>query len=1360
MWLTDSAQLQKKSSPFAVNASGAGWNGTGNYPSAMYGRSFIRVNMLNAGGQWATSGSTLSADYTQSASNEWARFTMDDNALGGSLKSFVQFLATPAQMEWQALENANSADYIGFDSQRKTMSNESYLRNGEKSFSGTTFTSNYFGASANAEDKSGYSDWKDDYVWLPSMVEIGRQAASAPTGSVWQCTATQRASSTTNFVRSMTYDQPYRTFLVRADGSIWYPQTTAESHSIRPCIHLNLSSIGLSPQGDTDIESVYDGTVKSISDFSPAPGWASLIEGTDYVITPKFSGEMKNVGEYTYTVEIKNTTDYWWLDAVDPQTDTKRDFTFTIKRKGVTVPTIPDNEETYNGAAYDFYCNSYNATLMDMTYPNTVKYNTNGNKELCVTNAGTYNIQFTLKDTANYGWGADGSTDVTTKSVPIIIKKKDISNSITPTAAGSDNLEWKKKEAGSITLNVATYNSENVSLYVYYVLQSNGVDYHSPAVTGHVLDVSKIAKTGTFTLCAKLIEEGEDDYVAGNANYEISANNGIWKMSAPFKILASGIDADDLTWQYKMTGQALPNDLIDVDGSQIKLQYGANINYSISAIGNADMEVYTGYNGDGFVDGYKTVDSNGNIVAGGNCGAVGTYKTYVAIKITNTTEYAFDSEHILDGNSQYGWLSFEWTISPRELDFKDAEWEYSVDSGSTWKSFMKNGVQITPEYTGFYITVRISPDYIKSLGLNPDDANEIQLTYTGSYMKKDKGNFNANVGIEINHANYITPETVDGSDYSVSFAWSITNKNIQIKNWNGSQTLVLDNGQAFAIPAIQTSDGGNYSSYLVYTYECVIDGQPQKVSDLGGLKTLLESANVGDTASLEIKATVAIKSTLADEYSLAGNNTFTFELGDSKDVIEIWLEYEQCEYGNVIFKLNASDELYLQYIHVTLSSVLLSNSIECEASNTSALLEYLVKTGDYYLTFELQNEQYSEVFVLSTTTLTFTITPKQVYVPTVNREIVFTGANINLMNYLEGFDPALMTLDPLEHRDAGTVYTATFTLIDQFNYVFVLKEDSSAEATKSTVKIVLTGYENSVSFANDEHTAAEMKWQINPFVLDGSYWSLNGKEGALFNMPTGFGELDLDVGYRYFDDAASSSPMDPVFKGGESYYVDVFLTGDDAKNFVFENGTTVSDKVVYSVPKNGAAAFFGSALGFVKSNWLWFVIGAAILLFLILLIIIIAAAKKKKKKKEEEKKEEAKAATAAAAGMPMAAMAGLAMADDGRAARAEAKAAKAKAEAQIEVERAKMQAEMAKMRAEAEAEKAKAQAQQQLEPRQPAQQPAPQVIMQQPAQQTQNNVDTSALAEIKAELAALRAAQSAQSVNAPAASPAPAPSAA
>ena len=46
--------------------------------------------------------------------------------------------------------------------------------------------------------------------------------------------------------------------------------------------------------------------------------------------------------------------------------------------------------------------------------------------------------------------------------------------------------------------------------------------------------------------------------------------------------------------------------------------------------------------------------------------------------------------------------------------------------------------------------------------------------------------------------------------------------------------------------------------------------------------------------------------------------------------------------------------------------------------------------------------------------------------------IVFTGENIKLENYLDGYDPALMTIDSLEKRDVGT-YTATITLKDRFN---------------------------------------------------------------------------------------------------------------------------------------------------------------------------------------------------------------------------------------------------------------------------------------------------------------------------------------
>ena len=1058
-------------------------------------------------------------------------------------------------------------------------------------------------------------------------------------------------------------------------------------------------------------------------------------------------------GVYTVTFALNSTALADGITWSDGSTDPKT-ITYTVTRKEYTVPTISDSDsgKIYRGTDYyfDLISNQFSTSTMEIARPSGITDDGNGvysdglvynaaNKQFSAVNAGSYDVIFKLKDTANTTWSVGNVTTSTDQTVTITINKKPLSFTYDTTDYG---MEWALGDAGTVTLIPTVCDGDTVGLSLSYI-DDAGTERTQAIVAGNSLDISKITGTGTYTLCARLITDKNDaNYCADNENYTIT--DEVYKLTDTITVKPAGVTAQSLSWKYRQTGEVAATKDLLVGGEQVELPFALGKEYFVTALGNDYMDIYTDYSDNsGFVNGFKTVDSEGNLMTG--CGAVGKYKTYVAIHITDPA-YAFE-DNLLGNDNQYGYLILEWEITPRELDFADAEWQYTTDGGQTWKNFADG----SPEYTSFLVQVRIDPEYIANLGLDPDDVNDIKLTYSGDVLKSAQSEegqyYTAIAEIEIFNDSFKTPVTADGSDYSIRFEWRITKKQIAIKNWNSSITVTMPDGRAFSVPAITTTDGKDYSQYIVYTYTATLkdeNGQDYLYTGTGeaALKKIGEQASVNN--EITVTATASIIATQKDSFELSGTPTKEFTMGSSKSIIEVELTYNNVEYGSVKFGITAMSGGidYMEYVQVTMSSAMMSEPVTVNGSNLSALMEYLVNAGEYNIVLEL-DEFVSGSYALSPTTLTFTIVPKQVYIPEVGREIIFTGENIKLTDYLDGYDPTLMTIDTLEKRDAGTVYTATITLKDQFNYVFVKKtagEPDTETATKATVKAVVTGYENSVEFANDEHTAALLKWQINPYVLDSSLWNLKGSEGAVLNLPAQFaamvadGTLDLSVGYRYYEDAAGGV-IDPVFKPGSTFYTDAFLEGADASNFVFENGTIVSDKVTYSVPKGGISAVMSNVKDFVTKTWLglpiwaWLLIG---LFLLILLIIIIAVACKRRKSKEE--RAEAKA-------------------------RKEEEKARREEERQLQREKLEAERELAKAKQEAELEKIRMQAgmgmvgagmasmamqqpvqQQQAPVQQPAQQQQ-QPVMAAPAQMTGDVA--MALAKIEAELVQLRANQNA-----------------
>ncbi|MDE6597962.1 MAG: hypothetical protein K2K60_04930 [Clostridia bacterium] len=770
----------------------------------------------------------------------------------------------------------------------------------------------------------------------------------------------------------------------------------------------------------------------------------------------------------------------------------------------------------------------------------------------------------------------------------------------------------------------------------------------------------------------------------------------------------------------------------------------------------------------------------------------GTHVTRIYVKIKDGSSYEFDtadkSTYTAD-SKKTAYVDFEWEIAKKVISFVDdggdsvVEWVYYTSKNNekpaadaTWTKYSDTN---KPSYTGKRIYVKVSDDYLKGLGISLDD---IEIEYEGDYgvnlptTANPKNTTTASATLSGESAKNYTLKTTDLPD----FEWEIGKTKVTVNGWNKyGQTLSDDDGHEFNLPGVKIVGDDETAKKLAelieYKYTYTIPGGETK-TDVDKDEMIADLFAIADENGqpISIKVTADLSDDAKKNYDIAfdgANSTYNSSIGDNKLKIYISLENATSVYGDVKFALNA---YYFINNDTTDSRQTYDNreylEVEIEAPNgdkntlkfteLANFGEYIKNAGEYKLTFKITNEDELEIYKLAKSSATFTVTPKPIAVPQITGDIIFNGVNIKLTDHLDANyklyldmvndegDPLIKWTAYTEERNVGDDYKATLTLTST-NYVWAYPENTQ-EPMKALARYTVV--DETLAVTGDD-VNANYTWEIKPFVLDGdNLWNLKGKDGASVNLPEWVTamiaeeKIDLSLEYGYRTDKAAIPEKTVDFKGGNSFWVEAYLGGADKDNFVFANGKTTSEMVEYTVPQSGAAAFFGSALNFVKNNWLWFVIGGAALLLLILLIIIIAVAKKKKKKKaaEEEakkEKEEAKAAAAAAAGMPMAAMAGMAMADDGRAARAEAEAAKAKA--QMEIERAKMEAEMAKMRAQMEAQQAQ------------QQQPAPQQVqqpVQQPAQQPQNNVDANVIAELKAELAALRASHAAPS---PSYSPAP-----
>lgn len=171
------------------------WAGryTINYPSAVYGASYIRCVTLNNGGTYfepssnphnpdAGSSSTRSA--SQTSGSAFARFTMPSvsNAL-------TDYIVKPTAVSWQRVQPSPSTAY-GNESWDVNANTGSYSKGGAGSFYEKVLQ-------GRSDLWSYYSAWKDDYIWLPSHFEVGTDSSSG----YWQLSQDQL----TNIVGSADY---------------------------------------------------------------------------------------------------------------------------------------------------------------------------------------------------------------------------------------------------------------------------------------------------------------------------------------------------------------------------------------------------------------------------------------------------------------------------------------------------------------------------------------------------------------------------------------------------------------------------------------------------------------------------------------------------------------------------------------------------------------------------------------------------------------------------------------------------------------------------------------------------------------------------------------------------------------------------------------------------------------------------------------------------------------------------------------------------------------------------------------------------------------------------------------------------
>ncbi|MDE5549177.1 MAG: hypothetical protein K2J13_02880, partial [Clostridia bacterium] len=444
LWLANSTQMTKYNTSSVTYDYGQ-WNlyntdGAGNYPANMYGRSMIRALTVNNGGTYYEDNKgTKSHSVTPTENNPYAIYTMEKTQIGKLKGSLYEFIEAPTNVQWQATLSSYDQGTYPYNA-----SNDSYIGDS----SSTHFNSTKY----NYWNYDGYSDWKDDRIWLPSMAETGY---SDSVSGLWNTNAFQRSDSGGDrnkdhytWMRTARYNGYFTVPILYADGTGYDGDHVSHDNSIRPAFHLNLSEVAKvatipTPQTKGDVKKYHasgntmfelDKVFEDVMDINITATGVKQPDGTVTAITNIPSYSVSNgvlsftpsdVGEYTVSVTPK--TGYCWSDG---STGTK---TYTYKLKYHVTPlelnVANPNNIVYNGADQYLPLRYYDENLVKVTINNTDQVeqdpnNSSGIYCIKVRDAKKYTAVIELIDKNLMEWTDNNGTG--NKSLSVTVNKKKV----------------------------------------------------------------------------------------------------------------------------------------------------------------------------------------------------------------------------------------------------------------------------------------------------------------------------------------------------------------------------------------------------------------------------------------------------------------------------------------------------------------------------------------------------------------------------------------------------------------------------------------------------------------------------------------------------------------------------------------------------------------------------------------------------------------------------------------------------------------------------------------------------------------------------------------------------------------------
>ncbi|MDE7208577.1 MAG: hypothetical protein K2O31_01710, partial [Clostridia bacterium] len=786
LWLESSTYTSKWS-----NITGSSFTTT--YPTSVYSSSLIRAKLLN-GKSFDNSGTRTSVKYVNTVnSSTLVPYTADPNypfkvfteTVAENPNSVINYLIQPKEVEYQHTQDHRKCGWTPTREPNEALD---------------TFSDGWNAAGTiGVQNSPVYSDWGNDYIWLPSITETGFTHNNASTEYIglWNTLPSTRISSADTALRTGDDNDGGWIWHMTADGRVYWGKTNEFTYTLRPALHLNLTKAEQDsirvlsvPDQLTSTYNTSEQTIVDADDIADKSWYDSALYGDTSKIKIEYldsKGTLlqgrtpKDADTYTVRYTLLDKANYAWLDS-SLTSDNVRTATFVIRKKQVEFPMFFNNESSkvYDGGSnITFTVANYDKDALKIEYNGS---EIPANNKVTATDFGDYQLDVSLRDSKNYVLNS------TATKMDFHVTKFEIEIKLSDITSGSSALTIISETDKNFNLEVAVgkgvhENSDNPITVPITIIANEVTGSLQPA------NVGKVTLTSSDTL--KTLTLSAADLV--NTSYTLSASTTNPNYAVNIKPTAT-LEVSDTSsgtavrWQLYADNVPVSGQYKNAEIGETSVTLSKNITYDGRQY-TFRVTCPTGYEMDNNfgVSGFEVIPTNtANSAVGKNAD---TYKTRISLKEIATgvkTEY-----------------EIIWEIEKAKFDLSAVKWKNNGKlqyAGDTVYAELEN------------LPTGLAATYSNNSGLSVGEDGTARVTFAltgdcvGNYEIPAQGG---------NGTNYI----FSGSgDFEWTKVWEVVKAEIKIgQDTDWTMVSHTDNdGNTYNIPALADKMAEGVVEYVYY----------------------------------------------------------------------------------------------------------------------------------------------------------------------------------------------------------------------------------------------------------------------------------------------------------------------------------------------------------------------------------------------------------------------------------------------------------------------------------------------------------------------------------------------------------------